>query len=775
MMLGPASSAGIRVRRASVGTIAALLGLGALSSPFAPAAAAEAWRARVSAKLLALYDAAAHGRSASSSTPSSPLAPRVDTNGRVQIDVHYDCTSTVPRSALISAGVSIDTSVHLPPYCVIEGWAAPTALGGIAGAAGVTSVTLPSYRLPPRAPGRSIGTAAPRSVERAPRAKAQLSAGAAIDTNGVSIMHAGQFVSQTGVGGAGVTVGVQSTGVASLAMIQQRGELPSVQVFMPSGESTPNLADEGTALLEEVHAVAPQAALAFCGPNTFAEYISCLQQLVGAGAMVLIDDVVFLSPDLMALDNADSQAVDSLLQSNPSVALFTVVGNYNGSYWEGSYAPVSLVSQGLPALSCPTANGTQTDAYVAQFGSSASEQLTVEEDGTFPLIFAWADPANANVSQFDVYWSNNADPTQTGCFSTAGVSGNDIRPSMTLSTGTYTLYVATPDASSAGKFLKLWVGGDGLTFLSPSTPGGIVSAQAYASGAVTIGAVNGSDGIGNQIETFSSLGPLSIAFPTTQSVQKPTLVAPDGINVDAAGTYFAGFLFPDGNFYGTSASVPNAGAVAALLRAAFPELTVPQLIQTLTSGAVQLGSSMPDGTFGYGRIDALGALAILPVPTITALPSSTIDAGASTPALSFTVSGTGNLHFLVTSTNAALVPATLASPGAPGVAIAPSNCGASALTCTATVTAAAGAGGTTNVTLEALDGANRSASAPMTITVNGPPLSANPPPSATSASSAPQTQGGGGAFGWLELVLLALLAAMRPSGRTVRASQAPLP
>jgi hypothetical protein len=354
-----------------------------------------------------------------------------------------------------------------------------------------------------------------------------------------------------------------------------------------------------------------------------------------------MDDVIFLGQDLMSADSTDTQAVETLLTRNPSVALFTTVGNYNGSYWEGKYTPVSLASQSLPALTCPLASGTQLDSYVAEFGGSPSEQLTVSQGGMFPLMFAWADPSDANVSRFDVYWSNNADATQTGCFPTTGVNGNVITPSLTLAAGTYTLYVATPDATAAGKFLKLWVGGDGLTFLSTATPGGIVSAQAYASGAITIGAVNGSDGIGNQIENFSSVGPLSLVFPTPQTVQVPTLVAPDGIYVDAEGTYFSSMLFPDGNFYGTSASVPNAAAVAALLRGAFPELTVPQLVKALTSGAAQLGSTVPDDTYGYGRVDAMGALGTItagglqpvasPPPPATGAPPTATGGTVATP------------------------------------------------------------------------------------------------------------------------------------------------
>jgi uncharacterized membrane protein YgcG len=232
--------------------------------------------------------------------------------------------------------------------------------------------------------------------------------------------------------------------------------------------------------------------------------------------------------------------------------------------------------------------------------------------------------------------------------------------------------------------------------------------------------VDGADGIGNGIESFSSLGPLSLPLSTPHQEQAPMLVAPDGIYVDAAGTYFEDYLFPDGNFYGTSASVPNAGGVAALLRGAFPELTVPQLLTALRGGATALGTVVPDGTFGYGRIDALGALGTLAVPTMSPLPNTTIVGGASSPAFPFTTSATGNVHFAVTSTNTALVPAAVVAAGAAGVTLAPAGCGTSTLSCTLWVTPAVGQVGTANLTVSALDGANRAAPATMIVTVTAP-------------------------------------------------------
>jgi hypothetical protein len=763
-------------RRARITRIVAIACLAALAGIAAPARPSDAWRARLSKRLLALYESArageqpsAQGSAIQGTSPAAPAgapslgSPRLDATGRVQVDVHYDCDTAALSAELTSAGLSINAATHVPPFCVIEGWIAPDALPRLASIAGVSRVSVPSYALPrrPLRPSAPVERTAPRITAPRDKAPPQATAAGPIDGNGVSIMRADQFVAQTRTSGTGVTIGVQSTGVASLSVIQQRGELPFVQVITPAGQSSPPLADEGTALLEEIHAVAPGASLAFCGPETFVEYTACLGQLVAAGATILTDDVIFPGEDIMTAESSSAQAIEQILARNPAVALFTSAGNYNGSYWEGAYAPVSLASQGLATLSCPAGSATQTDAYVAEFNGSPSEQLTVTQSGQIPLVFAWADPADQNVSNFDVYWINNADPTQTGCFSTAGVSANLITPNPTLAAGTYTLYVATPDASLTGKFLKLWIGGDGLTSISAATPGSIVSAQAFASGVITVGAVNGSDGVGNTIETFSSLGPLTLALPAPTEVQAPTLVAPDGIRVDATGTYFAGFLFPDGNFYGTSAAAPNAAAVAALLRGAFPSLTVPQLLTALQTGAVKLGTAPPDGTFGYGRVDALGALATLPAPTITSLPDATVDNGSSTAAYPFAVSGTGNLHFTVTSSDATLVPASIVAAGSPGVTISPATCGTGASSCTLVVTAARGYGGSTNLTVSALDGANRAAVATMKVNVNGPPEPSTtlPPPGPAAAGAG--GGGGGGAFGWPAIAALILVGGLR--------------
>ncbi len=678
-------------------------------------------------------------------------ALRIDSDGRVQIDIWYDCSRAAPTSALAATGVDIADAVHLGTFCVVEGWLRPTDLAAVAAVEAVERVELPTYATPHQP--RQTGVASTNINSQVRRAQIQAASDHGIDLNGVVIMHADQFAAQSHVTGAGVRVGVQSAGIASLALIESRGELPPVKVVDPAGgSSSAELADEGTILMQEVHAVAPGAALAYCGPGTFVQYTSCLNQLIAAGATILADDVAFPASELLSSDSPQAQAVNQILTAHPAVMLFTAAGNYNGSYWQGTYTPVSATSLGVATLSCNAASPAQSDQYATTFDGKTLQQLTVSQTGSFPINLTWSDPPGKNASQFDLYWFDAASGVQRGCLSGSSGSSSQIAQNVAFQAGSYRLLIATPDTSAAGKFIKLWIGGDGLTTISVASPGSVVTPQAYATAAISVGAVNGSDGIGNHIESFSSVGPITVKYPSPAQYQAPTLVAPDGISVDAAGTYFTPYLFPDGNFYGTSASSPNAAAVAALIRAAFPQFNPTQVLSALQKGAAQLGSTVPDPAFGYGRIDAQGALNTVPGPTMTSLPDATLSAASSSPAYPFSVSGTGTLHFSVTSSNATLIPGALVSSGSPGVTITPSTCGSFTLSCSLVVTTAHGASSAVKLTVAAVDGGGRSAPATMTVTVNGDEPAA---PSAPPASSG----GGGGSFSLWELVVLLLIYA----------------
>jgi len=97
--------------------LAALLSAAALLLTALPrdTGALELWRARVATDLQSVYDTAALLPAGSASN-----AARFDAQGRVEADVHYDCSSSVPKAALAAAGLTSSGTTHLPPLCVVK-------------------------------------------------------------------------------------------------------------------------------------------------------------------------------------------------------------------------------------------------------------------------------------------------------------------------------------------------------------------------------------------------------------------------------------------------------------------------------------------------------------------------------------------------------------------------------------------------------------------------------------------------------------------------------
>ena len=682
---------------------AALSGL--LYLNLAAHAALPDWTSHVTPRLLAVWTEA--GIEPAERIESQAAVPEVheprsqarfDSQGRVQVAVHYDCAVRAPIRALSAAGLAVGASVHVPPLCSVEGWLRTSDVPDIASLGAVRSVDLPTYSRIIKPVTRSF-----------PRAQASVST--VIDGDAVSIMHAAQFIATTGKSGAGVTVGMMSDDVASVALIQSRGELPQhITVLTPGAQSSPDLppTDEGTMLLEELHAVAPGASLAFCAPQTDVEYVSCLSKLIAAGATVVADDLEYPAEDLMSTESSLAQGVAAVLAQNPSVLLFSAAGNENESFWQGSYAPTKL-----PAPLTCNVNG-QADAYAQSFDGTHYEKLTLYDKLNAPIYLQWADPFGQNVSNFDLYVM---DQNRQILKCIPGAGSRDVFDSDSdsqLPQGIFHFVIGTPNTEFAGKFLKLFVYGDGAAALGTATPGSIGSPQKLLQRVATVGAVYGGDGVGDVIEPYSATGPVELEYPTPQSLQAPALAAPDAVYVDAVGTFFT--TAPAEFFYGTSAATPNAAAIAALLHATFPSLSAARILGALQNGAVHLGGSAPNGEFGYGRVDAMGALQSLPVPTVNAARSISI-VGGSTGQLPFTLAGTGKLTLSGKSDNAALV-----SFGAPAaVQFESASCGSSTNSCSVLITPALGGVGIAHLSFSVVDGAGRSASANVTVTVTKPP------------------------------------------------------
>jgi len=682
------------------------------------------WQSHVTPRALQVW------KSASSTSPiaasNSISTTRYDAKGRLQIDVTFDCATATVSEGLVAAGMVIGTNLKVPPTCVIEGWAPTSALPTIASLSGVNNIDLPHYARQP-APITSSG----HSITRTSGLPQAASGTPVIDGNGITIMNADKYIAQTGANGAGITIGVINQGADSLSVIQGRGELPTVNVVQPSANPPPPAnEDEGTMMLEEVYAVAPGANLAFCGPQTYTEYVACVKALIAAKVTIITDDLGFPGYDVMSApaENGGTQLVETLLAANPGVMLFSAAENQAENYWQGSYAPATFASG--RTFACQG----QTDTYFENFTGTNLANIWTVGGSTTPLALAWANANGVSSANYDLYVTDTsfnvvACAAGSGSTEVSGSTTYDAIDASKFSTpSTYYIFIGTPDASLAGNFLKLLGFGDGADTWSSITPGSTSSPQDFAAGAFPIGAVNGANGVGNTIEPFSATGPIQFEVPTKSTLQSPVLVAPDKIYVDNVGTSFSTDLFG-----GTSAASPNAAAVAGLLRSAFPTLTPAQTIQAMETGAAVLGGSAPNGNFGYGRVDALGALGALPAPTIAKIAAASIVGGTS-GTVPLTLSGTGTLTITTSSDTTALVSST-----APGITVSPSTCGAPTLACSLVITPTLGKTGTANITVSVADGAKRTASATFAATVTKP---APPTVGVTAGASQSITEGG---------------------------------
>lgn len=104
-------------------------------------------------------------------------------------------------------------------------------------------------------------------------------------------------------------------------------------------------------------------------------------------------------------------------------------------------------------------------------------------------------------------------------------------------------------------------------------------------------------------------------------------VAPgvDILSLRAGGTSFGSSSVVDPAYSrasGTSFSSPIVAGVVALIRSRFPLLNLDQIYQRLRNSAVDLGSRGFDQYYGYGLVDALGALTVSTVSSINSTKST---------------------------------------------------------------------------------------------------------------------------------------------------------
>ena len=153
-----------------------------------------------------------------------------------------------------------------------------------------------------------------------------------VTSEGDAILQADDVRAQTGTDGSGIKVGIISNGVDSMSSAVATGDLPSDVTVLSNAIG----GDEGTAMLEIVHDLAPGAQLYFhdAGDNVIA-FCNAIDALVSAGCDVICDDVSWVTEPFFE-DGTIAQHVDAMLTAT-DVVYVSSAGNYANKHYQGAF------------------------------------------------------------------------------------------------------------------------------------------------------------------------------------------------------------------------------------------------------------------------------------------------------------------------------------------------------------------------------------------------------------------------------------------------------
>ncbi len=412
-----------------------------------------------------------------------------------------------------------------------------------------------------------------------------------------------------GVGGAGIRIGILSDSFNLLGGEAQNiasGALPAATTIVKEGPAGGT--DEGRAMAEIIHAIAPQAQIffytAFDGQADFANGITTLASQYHT--QVIVDDVSYLNEPFYQDGGAIQTAVEAAVAAGADY--FTAASNEGRNFYEHSFQTMTATLPGLPGSR--TLDNFGTTQHPRRF-----ESLTVPAGGSIAIDLQWAAP-------FASIGGGKGSPDSLGMY-LYGPGGRLVGSAAQTLTGgdpvqvldytnhganAVTLRLAIADTAGAApsQFKFIVYGNATIDDPKAGLGSGSVIGHEMVAGANTVGAVPyyGTPRYGDPTpaaEPFSSIGPGEWLYgrngaPLTrpQFLGKVDFMAPDG----AATSVFD-------PFYGTSAAAPAAAALAALMLQADPALSTGQVSAILAASALPMGPGS-----GAGLLQALPALAM---------------------------------------------------------------------------------------------------------------------------------------------------------------------
>ncbi|HEV3057764.1 MAG TPA: FG-GAP-like repeat-containing protein [Vicinamibacterales bacterium] len=431
-----------------------------------------------------------------------------------------------------------------------------------------------------------------------------------------------------GVNGTGVKIGVLSDGVTSLTTSQGTGDLGPVTVLPGQTGS----GDEGTAMLEIIHDLAPNAQLYFATAFTsLASFAQNIHDLRTAGCDIIVDDVgYFVETPFQDGQTASSVTnggivIQAVKDVTAAGALYfssaANSGNKNdgtSGTWEGDYV------DGGPATG-RLAGGGNVHLFT---GGQAYDVITVGTNN--PIALFWSDPLGGSGNDYDLFLLDSTGTTLKA--SSTNIQSGTQDPFEIMNGGIAGDRIVILRANGSARFLHLTTNRAQVSIsTSGETHGHAATSAPNSFGvAATTAQVNGLNPFNTSsvVESFSSDGLRRIFFngdatPITPGnfsstggtvLQKPDLTAADGVTVSGAGGFPSPGCAPC-IFYGTSAAAPHAAAIAGLVKSKKLGMTGAQIKTALLTGTIDIDTPGVDRDSGYGIIMADAAVAAAPAPT----------------------------------------------------------------------------------------------------------------------------------------------------------------
>jgi len=631
-------------------------------------------------------------------TADGPGSPILDEQGRISATVFWNGQSEAILDrlgeALGSDGVLESVSTLAPAASV---WVDPALLGELSEVPGITGVT-PNLRpvssaVPLGDRLASVRDSLPGTLEIRARdgggalrqsPGAQGDACRSIPVEADAPLRSDLARSEFGADGTGVIIGIVSDSFASLVAPTSwaddvaAGALPGPG--NPCGRTEPVTvvsdavggSDEGRAMAQLVHGIAPGATLLFADSGVsdvaMAENIA---KLIDAGADIIVDDISWFQEPYF--QQGIISAVYEQARAEHGVLAVSSAGNSTATASRGPHLGAPLSSWQTTAyrpMECPEwiAVGPQDPLYersdidCLDFDPGAGEQpydlLTMGGEAGSPervlnVTASIAEPMYGVTTSYELrFYEEDAagDPqpldrvTMVGAPYPGLVGGIEVKPATTVRMVFVRVSYDAAASAAPAVFIGFPMGATAIAerqFMGGAGDrvGSVTLGHNGDGSALSVAAVPWNDP--TQLRPFSSLGPNTLLFervavgdpapapaqrlPQAATVLSPQIAAVDGTRTTFFGEPEDGPTGPEYRFAGTSAAAPHLAAVAALGLSYAPGASSDELRAALLAtarGTADAGpvnpydpGLFPDAVvFGAGLVDARAMLAALPAP-----------------------------------------------------------------------------------------------------------------------------------------------------------------